>query len=475
MLTKQMRPVVVFCIILVFGVFTFAGHLSPAHASVSRDVAYSLTLTINGPTTIKYNTTTQSMNASFYYPTIRPSIGENIKLFIDNVFTDSNSPNPFTSTEDQVYFGGVSGLSVGSHQLQAKYFVTTTSTLIVSNIITITVVKGDINDLICNVTNLTYTYTYALGQDMTIVFNLDPANSLQDSSGSVEFKGPTTVTFTNLKLNSNAEVTVKAPSTPGLYKIVCSYDGSPQYNSFTGTSFGVIVSTQHQTGQMRLYTNPTTITSQQSILWYLVIPAGSGLPTPTGSFDIVINNSSTTPIQLSANGDATIQTTTPPSVYGNIYILYFGDSVYASESVSFPLTNPAIPGGGGGGTNPTATPAPANTATAGSPVATSITGTATPTDTNVTPMPTSTLTAVTPPVLLGTPAIGISNGTSPKGYSGPGAPPIIVSVLVILVGVGGVLIWRRRIGATLPIETDHIWRQEPPMDDTSTNPKQPIE
>ena len=241
MLIKQMRVGVEFGIIIALGVFAFVGQVLPVRASVSRAVAYNLTLTINGSTTITCNTSTPALNALFNHPATKPSNGETVNLYIDNVIGNSGSITPISSTEDQLYYSGVSGLSVGSHQLQVKYLLTTTSTLIVSNTITVTVAKGDISNFTCGIVN--HTYTYALGQDIILAIGLSPI--ITDGSFSVTFKGPTTVTTPNLKLDSKSEITVKVPGTPGQYQLLCGFEGSSQYNPNNGYSLGVLVSAQH--------------------------------------------------------------------------------------------------------------------------------------------------------------------------------------------------------------------------------------
>jgi hypothetical protein len=201
-------------------------------------------------------------------------------------------------------------------------------------------------------------------------------------TATIILKGPTTVTYSNLSLNSYGGVTVKAPSAVGHYSIDCKVSGVPNYTlgdtGYTTPTF--LVSELHPLGGIKLNTNPTTIVTGTPIQMYIVFEAGPGLPTPTGYYSINIGSGSqmnyTQPMKMASNGTASITLTAIQNLYNakSITILYEGDAYYKVQDFFFSMTNPAITGGSGGGTTPShptatpkshATPTPANSGVAG--------------------------------------------------------------------------------------------------------------
>lgn len=321
----------------------------------------------------------------------------------------------------------------GSHQFQAQFYVSTTKSWINSNIITITVGKGYAN-MDCAFPHLPA--IFSPGQSVVINMNVSPTSGngpvdWQNGSFTITFKGPAQFTYPNLKANASEQVTMNAPQTPGQYQVICAFNGSPKYNGGSSYSIAAMVSAQHQTGAIQLYTNPTTVRPNQSTTFYVVIPAANGLPTPTGSFDIIIGSYSTRSIALNSSGTALVQLVTPPVAYGRITILYFGDGVYASESPTFPFTNPPIQGAGGG-TNPTPGPTgtPKPTATAGA---------------TASPTPLNSATATTATGTTSSSQAG-GNTTAPSSSTPNGLLMGFVVLLVVAAVAGGaVLLLRRRV------------------------------
>jgi len=459
MFAKLRRGISFICLLFAFSAFAFSGQLAPAHAQ-SRDTGFSLVnLIAEAPTTTIYGGTTSGFQVTFNHP--NPIPGPNtlndVVLCIDvSVACSGPSSSTIVSpTEKLDEFTGFRNLSFGTHQVQVRYFIISTATTIYSNTVTITIGQAYATTT-CLIHNLAY--AYAPGSNITVDFNMLTTGSQpvdwQNGTFTINFTGPSTVSYPKQKANSNEQVTVKVPTTPGQYALVCNFDGSPFFHASQGEQLAALVSQGHKTGAIRVYTNPTTIHANQSNTWYVVIPAGDGLPTPTGSFGITIGNSSTRPITLSSSGDATVQLTAPTSVYGNITILYFGDGVYSSETATFPLTNPPIPGAGGGAATPGPTTTAGGTATPGTPAPT-VTG-----GTTGTP-------AATP---AGTPVAGAASAKT-DGPTGPGATPIVGGTLGLLaIAGGGMLLWRRRLGTVAATPAEHIWRQEPMMDDTAKLP-----
>ncbi|MBA3823473.1 MAG: hypothetical protein H0X24_06125 [Ktedonobacterales bacterium] len=449
------------CLVVTFAVLALAGWLPSAQASM-RDVGYTITLTADGATTITYDNATSTFHALFDHPTNKPANASEVLLFVDNDTSYGGTHSMVSATQDNYRFGAVSDLSVGTHQIQARYYLTTTATWYTSNTLTITVGKGNVT-LGCGINVGTH---YHLGQSLTIPFTLTPTQGTppvdwQGSIFTLTFTGPASVTYSDVKLDSAMHATVLAPETAGIYTLGCTFSGSPSFNAATGKQAGIIISAEHQTGAVRVYTNPTTIRPNQQTTWYVVIPAGPGLPMPTGSFDIRVGNGTSRPIDLSAAGDATVQLTAPTSVYGTIDIIYFGDTVYASGVSSFPLTNPPIPGAGGGAATPVPTIKAGGTATPGTPAPTVTVGT--------------TGTPIATPA--GTPVASASPGASSGGSTGgPGAMPLVGGVLGLLViAGGGTLLWRRRVGTAAATPAEYVWRQEPQADDTAKLPMPPAD
>jgi hypothetical protein len=413
-----------------------SGRSAPAHA-YAQDTGYAITLSYSGAGTIPFGDSTGAFTADFIHPTTKPSNGESVDLYVDSATgTAYGGDDQYISpTEDSIYFPGVSGLSVGTHHFQAKYYLTTTSTWIISNILTVTVGKGTIA-MTCGFAMPGPGYTFAPGQTLLIAMSVNATSGngpvdWQQGTFTVIFKGPVQVTESNLTANTQEQVTVQAPQTTGDYQVICQFDGSPNYSGGPGYGFsiGTIISQQHKTGPIRLYSNPTTVQPNQPFTFYVVIPAGNGLPTPTGSFDINIANSSSRPIPLRADGTVMVQGTAPNNVYGTISILYFGDGVYNSEVATFPLTNPPIPSPTGGSGSGTPTPTvPATQATA------------TPAD----------VASPTPSVVAtGTPtAANPTNSRPTTPQSGiPSAMPVLIgggSAAIVLSGIGGIFVMRRR-------------------------------
>lgn len=416
--------------LLLFVLAMMYGLSTPVHAQ-AQDTGYSIKLTYSGAGTIPFGESIGAFTADFTHPTTKPSNGESVDLYVDNAIGTAYAGDDryVSNTEDSIYFSGVSGLSVGTHQFQAKYYLTTTSTWILSNVLTVTMGKGT-TQLSCGFTNPAYTYAPDQTLLITMAVNATSGNGTVDwrnGTFTVIFKGSVTVTEANLKANDQEQVTVQAPQITGSFQVICQFDGSPNYSGGPGAGFSIatIISQQHKTGQIQLYSNPTTVQANQTVTFYVVIPAGNGLPTPTGSIDISIANASSRPIPLDAAGTTLVRGIAPPSVYGNVSILYFGDGVYTSEYLNFPLTNPPIPsssGGSGSGNGNANTPTPTIHATATPTVSASVTPSA---------------------VATATPTVAKDTTQSPF----LSAMPVLIwggSAAIVLSGFAGIVVMRRR-------------------------------
>ncbi|MBA3823324.1 MAG: hypothetical protein H0X24_05365 [Ktedonobacterales bacterium] len=423
---------------------------------------YSLTLTAKTPTTTQYGFKTSGFVVVFDHPTNNPINGYGVGLSIDNGPANhgpSDGGGVISPTELQITYDGFAGLSAGTHTIQAQYTIPGSSTVVSSNAVSITVSKGDVY-VRCSI--LTVATTFLPGQSMTLGFEVSSKVSgapvdWQQGTFIVTFNGPTTATHASLKANTNEQVTVNVPTTPGQYQVICSYGGSPNFNAADGSVLIADVGQGHATGPIRLYSNPSTVQPGQAATWYVVIPPGPGLPTPTGTFRISWGFKSTNPVHVSPAGDGTIPFTFTGDGYHVIEVFYAGDANYKPEYVDFTQTNPPIPSNSGGGGQPVPS-APAGgtgTATPGTPAPTPVVGT---------PMPTEPATATTP---IASAEPGATKHTTTD--SGTGTMPIVLGSLglLVLAGGGGMLLWRRRTVPTSVSASEHASPQEPgELDDT---------
>lgn len=202
----------------------------------------------------------------------------------------------------------------------------------------------------------------------------------------VTFAGPTTYTTPPLPVSSTGLIRTTTPTQYGEYALTCTFLGNNSFKSSSASAGHLKVGEMLKLGAMKLYTNPTTIAVGVPLEFYVVLQPASGHPTPTGTFTITIGGFYSNSISVSSSG-ATLVKMNSISTLKNasgIIVSYYGDYHYAYDQVTFPLTNPAIPGsgggGGGGGGGASATPtmtaaAATGTATASvTPAATATTG-----------------------------------------------------------------------------------------------------
>jgi len=236
-----------------------------------------------------------------------------------------------------------------------------------------------------------------------------------------------------MKGDSNDDVTVTAPTQVGQYKVTCAFSGTNNFQASSGILGYITVSEKHALGSVQFYTNPTTPATNQPVSVYVVFHAAPGLPTPTGYVSFGIGGASTSSIQLNSDGTLLDNLGPIPAQIGpgSAWSVYYdGDPYYNVANLSFPLTNPPIPGGSGGGGggggfgNPQATPSTA-------------------------PHATTTATATATRVATPAPTIGPVSSHAAIGPSG-GATPVLwlsggLGALVVLGGAGGgFLVWSRR-------------------------------
>lgn len=306
-----------------------------------------------------------------------------------------------------------SPIAAGQHAATATFNNPGTGTAVTSAPITFTVNKATV-DLACSVDNQ---WRRFVGVDETLNLYMIPYSgsgalpaAWLNGTYSVTFDGPTQVTYSNLTSDSNYAVKVKAPSQNGLYTVTCTFNGSASYTPSTVTdTFPFVVSSQHALGSAQLFTTPSRLVPNQTFDLYLVLHAAPGLPTPTGDYQIWMGNWFTNSIKLTSSGDSLIRVLAPPDLSGinQITIHYHGDTNYDITNISFPMTNPPVPGNTG--TPSSGTVSTSNNPHATPPAVATISATTTPDSETLTPTSVGA-GGVTPHGSSSSPSTGDSSG-----------------------------------------------------------------
>lgn len=301
-------------------------------------------------------------------------------------------------------------------------------------------------------------YTFALNSPLTFTFTANSAIKpvdWQNGTYTIAFVGPQTFRRTNLKANGSGQVVALTPSVTGSYRYQRFFSATSSFSSeSTGLSGTKILVSQNHQASVKLYTNPTTLKAGQDASLYIAVSGPAGLPTPGGEVSLHIGSSFTSPIKLGPGGSVLAKGSLPsPFTDSVIWVLYRGDSVYASSNVSFPLTNPPIPAGGSSTPQPiTSTPGavstPANSAT---PTPTSGTANA-PGGGSVTPEATATVWA----------SSGVlANDASAPPSSGQSSALLWIALaavaLLVTGGVIGFIALRRRAAPTVIRSDQNGW------------------
>ncbi len=344
-------------------------------------------------------------------------------------------------------------VEVGSRTAIASFTNPDTSVTTLSNPVSFTVNKASFS-LGCGESG-TLTHLIKAGQPMQLALSNQsmgtqlPVDWTQGTA-TITFLGPATVTDANLQPDSSGLITLPAPTTVGRYNLSCSFTGTSIYmpSSITTTMYPLLISEMNQLGSVQLYTNPTTIVANKQIQIELIFHAAPGLPTPTGEYNITIGTSPmyyTSSITIGANGVSEITLSPIFNLYGanQLNVHYFGDGYYNDQIVTFPLTNPAIPGGS----------TSASSGSSGSKSgATSASATATPQATTTVGSvgDGSSATSATPSSQPATPAPGILSAFGPLSWTNGALWLVALAILLALGAGGGTFYWlsRRRGDAT---------------------------
>jgi hypothetical protein len=257
--------------------------------------------------------------------------------------------------------------------------------------------------------------------------------------------GPVTFISSNLVPDSSGVVSIPTPMQTGRYALNCSFSGTDYYapQESTTTNKTILISEMRQLSGVQLYTNPQTLVANQATQMLVVFSAPPGLSTPTGEFNITIGRYTiiyTQSIGIDPNGTASLTLAPIPDLHGAdaITIHYFGDPIYNDQSVTFPMTNPAIPGSGGGGGGGAGTARSQATPTA--------TLAATPTATSS--VPTSAISSAngSPPFTTQQPG-GSTKVKSPAWpFESGGMIALLIGFVLLVMGVAGAYVFWRRSG-----------------------------
>jgi hypothetical protein len=408
--------------------------LFPPSASAAS-VTYQLTVTESAPTML-YGNPSPSFRAYLTAPSDDPPINANIPFYVavDSVnYTGSLSG---TGPSYVLYVGGVAPppLAVGQHSVMARYQSPKhgwlTSTPIVLTVLRITPA------LSCSIGNWANTYPPKTPLTITFSFaNTGAPVDVQNGTFTITFAGATTFTDANL-VAQGGQVVAPAPSALGVYAISCTFSGTSSFGP-TGFSFGnVIVSPANQVGGIALYTNPTPVTNGPMITWKVVVSGRPGLPAPTGDIRVMLAGSTSSPVPLSG-GVATFQLVAPYVQPSDIItVWYYGDPVYAASSAKFSLNTSPISNGAPPSAAPAASPPQAaqqSPTPASSPTQSAVESPTQSPSSSASPSASHSLNAV------------LSNSKSTSIPGGGGALYFVgAAALLMLVGLGSRLAWRRR-------------------------------
>jgi hypothetical protein len=275
-----------------------------------------------------------------------------------------------------------------------------------------------------------------------------------EGTATVWLVGPSTVTYANLQPDSSGVVSITTPAQIGWYALNCSFTGTPYYapEQVNFTYKNILISQMRQLGGVQLYTNPQTLVANQATQMLVVFKPVPGQPTPTGEFNITLNSNPliyTQSIKIAPDGTASLTLAAVANLYGatTITLHYFGDPTFNDQSVHFPMTNPAIPGSGGGSGpgQATATANPTVSPTGAASVTSSAIATASP---------------------LASPTQQTGGGGQGQGSAGPlaggGLLAVVVALGLLVMGVAGAYVLRRRGANPRRAEALFSLTKEPP-------------
>lgn len=328
----------------------------PAHATGD-----TLSLTINNGTTFIYSgSPAPSFTAVVTFGT-KPSGNYTwvIKIRLDdgesfyNQYPGYPSPDGMTLTFNRIT--SPTPIHVGQRTATASFHNIATGITVYSNPLNFTVNKSP-TYLDCNIVGADMNFV-AVGKPLRVRMFPTGVGQVpvdwQNGTYTVTLSGPAPVHALNLVPDSNDDVIVPGPTKIGKYQLTCAFSGTASFAPATLTLGPLFTfSMLDALGSIKLYTNPTTLKAHQGTDFYVVFRPASGVPMPTGEFQIWIGNQySTDSIALSSSGNNLVHLMPLPALDSSsrIFIKYRGDLYYAPTTVSFPLTNPPIPSGDGGG------------------------------------------------------------------------------------------------------------------------------
>jgi hypothetical protein len=401
----MMRASAIALLVYVAIMFGFLGggavHATPHQRSASSD---SLTLSITNGSSFEYN---GAITPHFIGTVSLASPLQNVSMSGQIIISNGEiiqftgfvtSPDGLTineNTDNGSYTTTGAPISIGDFTAYATFHYSNSVTNISGSLQSLPIqfsITKDRFNLSCNSTD--FRRIIKPGVPAQFQFTADNSNQsvpLDWTQGlaSITFLGPSTTTTSNIQPDSSGMFTVTAPPAVGHYNMTCTFSGTTYYapESVTWSTYPVLVSDMSPLGGVQVYSNPSSIASNQPVQLYIVFKAAPGLPTPSGQFNIQIGSGYgfyyTNSLTIRADGTAMVSLSSMSHVDSNwpLSVNYDGDGYYNYQTLVFTLTNPPIPGNGGGsggsgtsGTRPTSpkatvTPKPtatvAQTATAG--------------------------------------------------------------------------------------------------------------
>ena len=329
-----------------------------------------------------------------------------------------------------LYWSGfdASAFAPGDHSLYAVYNSPVGGT-IQSNSVILTVLKST-PQLTCGLTTASAAYTYARGA----TYSVEAGSQFAGDPFTITFAGAQTFSSGPLTADASGRVLATLPSVPGTYQTTCNFDGTSTQNA-TASSMGQTVVSLQNRPAVALYVSPTPLVWGTMTTWRVVVSGSAG--TPTGGVGLRIGaNYIKGSIQLSG-GAVTFTATAPPMASTDqVQVAYYGDPVYSSSVVYFPLDPPALSSGGDTPAS-TSQSAPAGQANTSHGTAPATTSSGSPTSSSSSPSSSSASGARGLAAAVG--AAVTKPGSARRVESGLGAAAIIV-----VLGTVGVVMWRRR-------------------------------
>lgn len=316
------------------------GLLAASTAPVTAAASFTLT---ESSSTMTYGLQSPMFRATLTVPAGDPGPGGN-NMPVLMVGSTGYAPSiSGTGPTYNLFWSGfdATALLPGDHSIYATYPSPVGGT-INSNAVTLTVFKST-PQLTCGLTTASAAYTYARGA----AYPIECGSQFAGDAFTVSFAGAQTFSSGPITADATGRVPATVPSVPGIYHTTITLDGNATQNAVTLNARDTIVSLQNRP-TIALYVSPTPLTWGTLTTWRVVVSGSAG--TPTGGVDLRIGSSyikGTIPL---SGGAVTFTATAPPmAATDHVQVGYYGDPLYSSAIVDFPLDPPALSTGGASG------------------------------------------------------------------------------------------------------------------------------